>query len=376
MKFTCTKKDLLEALGVVSKAVAPVSADQMMLSMIYLYAHDTVLEIHANNFELGIIDYIPATVDTPGKAALSGKYLQEVTRKLPDDIARISLDSESHLVTIKSGAANFTLLSSDAEKFPVVEKVQGELDFEIHNEIFIPLVKQTILACSTSDSRPIFTGGNFKINGKNVSLSATDTHQLAIKTDEIKEPADTQGEEKSLVIPAKTLLGVMKDCSVNGSLTDIHIVSDYKQIGFEFDNIYVRSRLIEGKFPPLDNVIPREFTTEVTVRKDYIMNATDRVALISRSDELRIVTLDFHIGELHISSNSKEIGSAEEVIPIKLEGNELKIAFDSRFLINALKSVTGDFCRISMSEPLKPMLVREKENENLKYIITPVRNAE
>ena len=117
MKFTCTKKDLLEALGVVSKAVAPVQADQMMLSMVYLYAHDTALEIHANNFELGIIDYIPATVDSPGKIALSGKYFQEVVRKLPDDIARISLDSESHLVTIKSGAANFTLLSSDAEKF-------------------------------------------------------------------------------------------------------------------------------------------------------------------------------------------------------------------------------------------------------------------
>ena len=168
----------------------------------------------------------------------------------------------------------------------------------------------------------------------------------------------------------------MKDCIVNGSLADIHIVSDYKQIGFEFDNIYVRSRLIEGKFPPLDNVIPREFTTEISVRKDYIMNAADRVALISRSDELRIVTLDFQPGELHISSNSKDIGFAEEVIPMKLEGNELKIAFDSRFLLNALKSVTGEFCRLSLSDPLKPMLVREKDDESLQYIITPVRNAE
>lgn len=377
MKFTCTRKDIVEAIQVVSKGLAPAKSDQPMLSTIYLHAHDTILEVQTNNYEIGVVYYLPATVDEPGKIALSGKYFQEVIRKLPDDIVRISYDDESHLATIRSGAANFTLLSLDAELFPVVEELKdGELKCTLSSDVFNSLVKQTVSACSTSDSRPIFTGCNLQIDRTKLSMQATDTHQLALKNAEVEDAIDTQGETKSLIIPAKTLNGVMKDSTLGGLYTDIKIVSDYKQIGFEFDNIYIRSRLIEGNFPSLDNVIPEDFSTEVTVKIASLLNAVDRVSLISREDQLRIVNLDFKMGEVHISSDNKEVGSAEEIIPIKIDGSEIKIAFDSRFLLNALKALNGEFGRLSIAGDLRPMMLREKENEDFRYVITPVRTNE
>ena len=370
MKFTCTRKDIVEAIQVVSKGLAPAKSDQPMLSTIYLHAHDTILEVQTNNYEIGVVYYLPATVDEPGKIALSGKYFQEVIRKLPDDIVRISYDGESHLATIRSGAANFTLLSLDADLFPVVEELKdGELKCTINSDVFNALVKQTVSACATSETRPIFTGCNLQIDGTKLSMQATDTHQLALKTAEVEDAIDTQGEAKSLIIPAKTLSGVMKDSVLGGLYTDIKIVSDYKQIGFEFDNIYIRSRLIEGNFPSLDNVIPNDKIAS-------LLNAVDRVSLISREDQLRIVTLDFKMGEVHISSDNKEVGRAEEIIPIKIDGNEIKISFDSRFLLNALKALNGEFGRLSIAGDLRPMMLREKENEDFRYIITPIRTNE
>ncbi len=369
MNFTCSKNDLIEAFNIVSKAVS--NKSQMpILSGIYMKAEGSTLELQANNFEIGIITKIPVNTEEPGEIILTGKYLQEIVRKLSGEIVNISHDESQHVANIKSGGANFKLLSMSIDDFPKVKSPETFSSFSMKASTLKNLIRKTAYACANEEVRPVFTGCCIEIVGNSISMVATNTHRLAVMKDKINEEVDMP----PIVVPSKTLWELFKMLDTSDLSNTVKIECSRKNISFTFDNIYMTARLIDGQFPPYDKVIPKESATIATINVNEIMETVDRVALISKETEHNTIRFIFSAEEgVNISSDSPEVGRAEEQISAKIEGPTVDISFNVRYIVDVLKVIDTEECIIKLNKSLSPVDIREKDRDDFIYVVTPVR---
>ena len=369
MKFTCQKTELVQAIQTVSKAVS--SKPQMpVLSGIYLKAEDGILELQATDYEIGILCQIEAEVETPGNIVLSGRYLQEVTRRLPGETVEIDFDRQEQIAHIRSNTANFTLLSMSANDFPTIHSLEGNINFQIRDNILKDLISKTAFACSNDEARPVFTGCSMEVHDSTVTMAATNTHRLAVKTEVLD---DFNGSIK-IIIPAK-ILGELSRLMISEIPENVAVSCTYNQISFKFDHVYLTSRLIEGQFPDYRRVIPPEFKTRVTMETAGFSSAVDRVSLISRSGDYNVITLEFSNGQVRIFSNNPDIGNAEETVPAVVDGPDIRIAFNAKYVTDSLKNMDSKKFYFSLGQPLTPAAMRQEGDETFTYIVTPVRTA-
>ena len=369
MKITSAKSELVNALQIVSKAVAS-KPQTPILSGVYLRAEAGVLELQATNYEIGMISRIPVEIAEPGQIAISGRYFQEVVRKLPGDSVTISFNREEKIVHISSNQANFTLLSMNASEFPTIKEMEGNLQFKIKDNVLRSLIKKTVFACSTDESRPVFTGCYLEVADTKVTMAATNTHRLAVKYETFDESI---GNIK-IIIPSRILQELLHNMT-SEIPTDVTVTCTYNQISFSFENLYMTSRLIEGAFPDYHRVIPPEFATKITLNAAELNAAVDRVSLISRAGDYNIIKLEFANNQVHITSNNPDIGNAEETIPATIDGPELSIAFNAKYIMDVMKTIDSETCQIKLNQPLSPAAIREADDEEFIYIVTPVRTA-
>ena len=378
MNITLGKSDLISALQIVSKGLST-KPQTPILSGIYMNAKEGQLELQSTNYELGFILTIPAEIHTPGTAVLPGKYLTEFARKLPADEVSIDTGSSDGLAVIKSGTARFTLRTMEVTDFPVLHRMDGTLQFTIKDRTLARLVKKSAFAClreEQRDRRPIFTGCQLEVEGKDVTFAATNVHRLAVKSEQLEEDAG----QIRVIIPARFLEEVTRTISSEVP-ADVHVTCSYNQVSMSFDNIYMTSRLIEGAFPDYRRVIPREenIRTKVTLDAGVFASAVERASLIARTDQYNIVKLSFAQGLMRISSNSPEIGEAEETIPAEVTGDDVTIAFNASYLMDAVKSLDSDTCILSLQGSneqginLSPITICEEADPNYIYVVTPVR---
>lgn len=369
MKFNCKKNELVQAIQIVAKAVA--SKPQMpILSGIYLHAEEKMLELQATDYEIGIICKIPAEIETPGDIVLSGRYLQEVIRSLPGENVSIAYEREQKIVKINSNTANFTLLSLSANEFPVIHQLEGNISFPIRDNQLRDLVKKTVFSCSNDEARPVFTGCYMEVGESAVTMAATNTHRLSVK----KEPLDNFEGAIHIIIPAKILNEFLK-IMVSEIPEIVQVTCSYNQISFAFKNVYLTSRLIEGQFPDYHRVIPSDFKTRVTLDTAEFLSAVDRVSLISRAGEYNIICLEFSNGQVKISSNNPDIGNAEEKVESVIDGPDIRIAFNSKYVTDVLKNIDSKKFYFSLGDPLTPAAIRQENDDTFTYIVTPVRTA-
>ncbi len=367
MKFTCQKQELAEAINMAGKAVSS-KPQTPILSGIFLKAEEGKLEVQATDYEIGIIEEIPIELETPGQIVLPGRYLQEVVRRLPEDRIRFSFDEKSRTAHIQSGNANYTLRSMNAGDYPGIHRITGDLQFTLPDTVLRNLCKKTVFACSTDDSRPIFTGVNFDFNGKTLTLAGTNTHRLAVKTYTFDEELTSM----KLIVPGKTLQELLRTFTSDVP-TNVAVTCSFNQISFQYENLYFTSRLIEGAFPSFANVIPKNTLTTVTMTTADLSAAMDRVFLISRTNDYNVMKLHFGDNNLHISSSNPDIGEAEEDIPATIAGPDIDIAFNATYLVDALKILEGDTCTFALTKPLAPVLVTDANDPDFQYVVTPMR---
>ena len=378
MNISLAKNDLISALQIVSKGLST-KPQTPILSGIYMTAKEGQLELQTTNYELGFILTIPAEIHNTGTAVLPGKYLTEFARKLPAEEVSIDTDSADGLAVIQAGAARFTLRTMEISDFPVLHRMDGTLHFTIKDRTLARLVKKSAFAClreEQRDRRPIFTGCQLEVEGKEVTFAATNVHRLAVKSEQLEEDAG----QIRVIIPAKFLEEVTRTVSSEVP-ADIHVTCSYNQVSMSSGSIYMTARLIEGTFPDYRRVIPREenIRTKVTLDAASFASAVDRASLIARTDQYNIVKLSFAQGLMRISSNSPEIGEAEETIPAEVTGDDVTIAFNASYLMDALKSLDSDTCILSLQGSneqgvnLSPMTIREEADLNYIYVVTPVR---
>jgi len=367
MKISCTKDSLNHAIQTVQKAIAT-KTPMPILTGIYVSASDTKLELQATNYEIGISCTIDAIVEEPGNIVLSGRYFQEIIRKLPGDTIEISSSSEDRTIKITSNQAQFNLLSLPAEEFPVLHKPTSDTVLTVKDNILRELIKKTVFACANDESKPIFTGGLLEINQHNITMAATNTHRIAIKKDFLGHNINIV----KMIIPAK-ILNELARIMISDIPMDVTIYYQKNHVSFSFDNVYILSRLIEGNFPDYNKVIPPNFATTITIKTNDFMDAVERVSLLARDTDYNIIKLAFNNDCVIITSNNPDIGKACETVPITMQGNEIEIAFNAKYVTDILKNITSDKLIFSLNTPLSPASIRPTDDETYNYIITPVR---
>ena len=339
------------------------------MSGIYLHAHDDILEIQATDYEVGVLIHVPAEVESAGETVVSGRYLQEVVRTLPEAEVSIAYDRDTNICTIACGRSHFNLLSMKSQDYPQIIRISEGKTFKVSSAVLNELVRRTTFACATNEARPVFTGTLLEAEGHTLSMVATDVHRLALNRETIE---DEQKGKDSYIVPKRALEEIRH--INNGEVPEeVTIRCTRSEMSFETGNIYYTTRLIEGQFPDYRRVIPPEFVTRVTLRTADFAAAVSRVGLIARASDYNIIKLIFNMGQVHISSDNPIVGKAEETVPAVIDGEDIKIALNASYLIDVLKILNGENIVISLNGTLKPAAVRDPEKEDFIYIITPVQ---
>lgn len=368
MKFSCYKSDLLDALTVTAQAL-PAKPQTPIISGIYLHADNSSLEIQANNFSTGIIARIPVNVEQAGSIVVSGKRLLNFVKNMPSD--PISFAVEDNCLQLYSGGATVELLSMNPDDFPKVKQPDADNSFKILGSLLHDLIKRTILAVATDDSRPIFTGVNVDIKGDTITLVATNTHRLALA----KAKLPNSYPDCNFTVPAKTLSTVLSRINPKDADNYITICHTGRFLTFQFDNVFINSRLLEGMFQPYDKVFPKSSDIHTTVDTNDFEQAINFVALMSKETEYNTVFFDFNSGNaIEISSNSSEVGAANKFVDAVIDGNnDLRIAFNVNYISDVLKVVDSTKLNIAFNDKYSPALFTEPGNDNFVYLATPVR---
>ena len=363
MKIICSKLNLVKGVSIVSKAV-PSKTTMPILECILIDATTDIIKFTANDMELGIETIIEGDIIKKGMIAIDAKIFSEIVRKLPDNEVVIEAD-ENLQTTITCEKAKFNISSKAGEEFSYLPYVEKNETITLSQFTLKEIIRQTIFSIADNDSNKLMTGELFQIEGNMLRVVSLDGHRISIRKTELKE---NYGPRK-VVVPGKTLIEVSKilsgevDSEVNISFTNNHIV-------FEFDNTVVVSRLIEGEYFRIDQMLSSDYETKVKINKKELLNCIDRATLLVKEGDKKPIIINIldEVMELKIKS---QIGTMDEEIMISKEGKDLLIGFNPKFLIEALRVIDDEEVTLYLMNPKAPCFIKD-DKEMYVYLILPV----
>lgn len=363
MKLICSKSSLLNGVQIVSKAV-PNKTTMSILECILIDASNGEIKLTANDMELGIETIIDGKIEEKGIIALDSKIFLDIVRKLPDSEITIKSD-DSCKVLITCEKLEFNIIGKSGEDFsylPVVEKNDGIL---VSQFTLKEVVRQTIFSIADNDNNKLMTGELFDINGSELKVVSLDGHRISIRKIKLKNTY----EPKKVVVPGKTLNEISKILSGDAD-KDVNIYFTAKHIVFEFNNTVVVSRLIEGEYFRIDQMLSSDYETKVKINKKEFLDCIDRATLLVKEGDKKPIIINMTDNSMELKINSI-IGSMNENIDIDKNGKDMMIGFNPKFLIDALRVIDDEEIEIYLVNPKAPCFIKDAE-ENYIYLILPV----
>ena len=376
MKFDIIREHLLAGLNDVMKAVSSKTTTPILTGIKLDITHEG-LHLTGSDADITIQTFIPVEEDgkqiinvtTTGSIVLQARMFNEIVRKLPTNEVEIEV-SNGFATHIRSGKSEFHLIGQDSSEYPLLPELSADQQFSIPADLLKSIIRETVFAVATSESRPVLTGVNWHIHDGELICVATDSHRLArrkVKLDQF--PA----EVNNVVIPGKSLNELNK--ILEDSTNPVQIVMTNQQVLFKTEDVLFFSRLLEGNYPDTSRLIPTEFKTSVTIDGKALLQAIDRASLLAREDRNNVVrfeTIENNVVE--ISSNSPEIGKVEEEITVtNMEGEGLKISFSAKYMMEALKAIDGQDVVIQFAGAMRPFIIRSIHDDAILQLILPVR---
>ena len=363
MKFVCKKTDLLKGVNIVLKA-APSKTTMSILECILIDASANEIKFTANDMELGIETIVDGTIEEKGMVALNAKIFYEIIRRLPDNDVTIKTD-DKYTATITCEKAKFNIPGKSGEDFAYLPMIERDDPLTISQYTLKNMIYQTIFSIAVNDNNKLMTGELFEIKNNCLKIVSLDGHRIAIR----KMPLKKDYSDRKVVVPGKTLNEISKILS--GEMDDV--VSIYftnNHILFEFDQTMVVSRLIEGEYFRIDQMLSSDYETKLSINKKEFLDCIDRATLLVREGDKKPIII-------HITDNNMELkidsamGSMNEDIDIEKEGKDILIGFNPKFLIDALKVIDDEMIDIYLVNPKAPCFIRDEE-ETYTYLILPV----
>lgn len=364
MKIQCNTKQLSDACLNVQRAVSTKSSIPA-IEGILLTADNGVLSLTGYDLEVGITTQINIRIEEPGSIILGAKLFCDILRRLPDETVSIETD-ERQMAVISSGQAEYSLIGIAPDEYPELPNVEADDPIVISQNLLKEMVRQTIFAVSTNDAKPVHTGIKFEMTDNRIRLITVDGYRLAMRTENIVYT----GEEKSFVVPAKTLNEVTKLLDDSDSPLEISVAK--RHIIFSIESYTVISRLLDGEFLDYNSAIPTVSTTTVLVNTRKLTDMIDRTSLIITDrlkSPLRCIFSENSIKTSCITT----IGKAMDQIDAKIEGTRVEIGFNNRYFLDALHAVDSDEVKIELNGALSPMKILPLEGESFLFLVLPVR---
>lgn len=363
MKIVCNTQRLNEACQNVQRAVSS-KATMPAIEGILLKAENGQLALTGYDMDMGIQTFQEARVEEEGAIVLNARLLCDILRRLPGETVSIEVDAHFSC-TIRCGEVEYKLIGISAEEYPELPTVSDEVPVLVDSEVLEKMVKQTIFAVSTNDTKVVHTGIKFEVAEGVLKLIAVDGFRLAIRTEAISY----SGEDLSFVVPAKTLSEVIKLID-EGDVVSLKVAA--RHIVFEVGAYSLISRLLDGEFLDYNAAIPKSHTTEVEVDTKTIISAIDRMSLMINDRIKSPLRCIFDENVIRMSTNTT-IGTANDKIPAKVDGNRVEIGFNNRFLLDAFRACDLETVKVTLNGPLSPITVVPVEGDSFLFLVLPVR---
>lgn len=363
MKLIFTKSSLNKAVGIVMKAV-PTRTTMSILECILIDASTNEIKFTANDMELGIETIVEGEIIEKGKVAIDAKIFSEIVRKLPDNDITIETD-DNYTSTITCEKSKFNIAGKSGDDFSYLPVIIKEKSISLSQFTLKETINQTIFCTSPNDNNKMMTGELFEVKDNVLKVVGLDGHRIAIRNINLSGNAD----DVKVVVPGKTLNEISKILSSDAeSVVNIYFTNNH--VLFEFDNTMVVSRLIEGEYFKINQMLSSDYETKVVINKKEFLDSIDRANLLIREGDKKPIIINITDGSLEVKVQSA-IGSLNEDIDINKEGKDIMIGFNPKFLIDALRVIDDETVDIYLVNPKAPCFIRDKE-ENYIYLILPV----
>lgn len=362
MKLVCSRSNLLNGVQTVSKAVPGKTTMSILQCILINASHD--IKLTANDMELGIETIVEGNIIEPGIVALDAKIFLEIVRKFPDGDIRIETD-DTYQTVITSGNANIKIVGKSGEDFSYLPSIEKLDSIMISQFTLRELIRQTIFSISDNDTNKIITGELFEVNEDKLRVASSDGHRISVRKVYLKNSYP----KKKVVVPGKALNEISKILS--GDMDkDVVIFFTNKHIVFEFDNTTVVSRLIEGDYFSIDQMLSSDYETKVTINKRKLLDSIDRATLLVKEGDKKPIIINITDENMELKINST-IGSMREIIDISKNGKDLMIGFNPKFFIDALRVIDEEEVDIYLVNPKAPCFIKDSEDSYV-YMILPV----
>ena len=378
MKIVVDRVELLRGIQSVLDIVPTKTALPVLSNILIDSSQPEGIRLNATDLDISITCGVSAKVEKPGSTTIPGKKFGQIIRELPN--GKLVLSEKNGKVTVqrligeKGMAGNYALMSVPAEEFPELpQDVQGpELKFpnspESEDNLLCDMISKTVFAVSKDETRPVLNGVLWEMVGGRMTMVATDGHRLA----QVIQPVEDMnfGEVTEIILPRKALMEIRKVCELMGEMVDITF--DERVAQFSGNRIHFKTRLIEGKFPNCDPIIPKDNDLRATIHRENLIHSLRIVSAIS-TEKLRPVKLNLEANQLKLESEKTEFGEASDEFTVNYDGKPFEIGFNTRYLLDVLNVMKSEEILMEFKNPMSPSVIREPNNDIFLSVLMPLR---
>ncbi|WP_438309134.1 DNA polymerase III subunit beta [Staphylococcus pseudintermedius] len=374
MEFSIQRDYFITQLNDTLKAISP-RATLPILTGIKIDTTNEGIVLTGSDSEISIEITIPNQVDgqeiinvvEPGSVVLPGRFFVDIIKKLPGKEVKLSTN-EQFQTLITSAHSEFNLSGLDPDQYPLLPQVSSDDALQLPVKVLKNIIAQTNFAVSTSETRPVLTGVNWLIQQNELLCTATDSHRLAVRKLKLEEEI----EDKNVIIPGKALAELNKIMTDSEDHIDIFFASN--QVLFRVGNVNFISRLLEGHYPDTSRLFPENYEIKLGLNNSDFYHAIDRASLLAREGGNNVIKLSTGDTQIELSSTSPEIGTVkEEVTANDVEGGNLKISFNSKYMMDALKAIDNEEVEVEFFGTMKPFILKPKDDDTVTQLILPIR---
>lgn len=372
MKILCNRKELANVMTVVQKAISNKTTLEI-LKCVKMEVSNNKLTLTGYDLELAIQHSIEVdTVTKEGEVAVNAKMFGDIIRKLPSDFVELEYEVDKGTLLISSETSKFTISALPTIDYPSLPKVKDESMHSLPQELLKRMIKETVFAVSQDQTKPILMGVLIEINEDDISLVAVDGYRLSVS----KAPYKNELEKSNVIIPGKSLSDVSA-LLTNSNDSVVQMKFDESNALFSVNGTTVITRVLQGQFIEYKKLFPREHNTKIEVNTSELLKSIERASIVSQAEKNNLLKFNIRDNIMILNSNSS-MGMSNESVAIELEGDFLDIAFNSRYLMDALKVINSEKIKIEFTTNVNPGIITpiSKEDEDVQdysYLLLPVR---
>lgn len=374
MRVSVLQENLAKGLGIATRAVGS-RPSMPVLGNVLLAAEDTRLKLSATNLELGITTWIGAKVEGEGAITVPARTFADLVNTLSPERVDLELDERTHTLNMRCNATTANIKGIDASEFPVVPEAEAETGIAVPAETFREMIEQVVFAAAKEDNRPILTGILVNIEKNTFTMVGADGYRLALRTAQLERPVDSP---LSLIIPARTLGELSRIIGENDTNVYMSIPPGRSQVMFHLENADIVSQLIDGKFPPYEQIIPKAHNTTTQVYTGEFLRACKRSEIFARdaanTTRVRITPGESNLvpGQMHVIAQSQEKGDNEGVLEASVDGPGLEVSFNVRYLIDVLSVIKEDQVVLETNGASSPGVIKPLGRDDFVYVVMPM----